>query len=424
MSHAPSKKSTWLSVLTIGVLLALWQLSFCSSVTAQTKASNSAEEVEKTYSQAILLMSENQFIDAKNLLLQVIQRQPQHAGAWLDLAIVQCELGNKAEANRMFDQLSQKFSPPPVIMEIIALQRGKRCEEPAPVYQFSIGLERGYDSNVNQGTSNPEYRLHFGNDYIEVGTLPQFMPKSDHFSTLNMIANANDTSSGISGFTQINLRRNDHYGKTNTSSLAIGAEKSWRFADWNSQLAGFASTLLLDDHLYQKQLALQWQIGPNRRFFNKLQFGVTTGVNFLKYPTLFRYDSTITELRLRTWYEASDWAIYTSFGAALDEASAVRQGGDRHAILGSVSLRKKIFNALESELSWSRQRWNSQLPYSPGTIDLVRLQDTESVRWSLLKPIDLHQVLKLELRFLNNRENISYLHYKNKSINIASVWQY
>ena len=101
-----------------------------TNVQAQTQSqakSQPMNSVETMYLGALHLISENRFDEAKNALIQVLEIEPKHAGAWLDLAIVQCELGNKEEAERLFDSLITRFSPPTAIVDVIDKQKAHGC---------------------------------------------------------------------------------------------------------------------------------------------------------------------------------------------------------------------------------------------------------------------------------------------------------
>lgn len=79
------------------------------------------------YLDAIQSISKGQRQDASRTLRYMVQQEPEHAGAWLDLAILQCKLGYAQEAERLFAEIEVRFRPPPGIREIIARQRAQGC---------------------------------------------------------------------------------------------------------------------------------------------------------------------------------------------------------------------------------------------------------------------------------------------------------
>ena len=89
----------------------------------------------------------------------MVQQEPEHAGAWLDLAILQCKLGYAQEAERLFAEIEARFQPPPGIREIIARLRAQGCAGWQPVKRLSLMVGRGISDNVNQGASTPNFTI-------------------------------------------------------------------------------------------------------------------------------------------------------------------------------------------------------------------------------------------------------------------------
>lgn len=381
------------------------------------------EGSETMYLKALQLIAEHRFDDAKTMLIKVIENEPKHAGAWLDLAIVQCELGNKNEADRLFDLLAQRFNPPPTILEIIAKQKSQHCADSKFTKQFAFNIERGYDSNVNQGASNANFTLGNGTSQIELTLLPEFLPKSDKFSSISFSANANQPTNGIGAFSYFNLRQYDNYSNFNTALVAAGLEKTWKADKWTTNLSLGSSFLLLNDHFYQKQTGLHASIAPLKLLPKNIQIGFIGGVTTISYPTLTNYDSNTFEIKTQLLYANEQMQLQGTSGYVLDKPKLARPGGERQGSFASVTLKNKISSSLETELSWGRQLWNSQFSYSPGLINEKRRQDTELVKFALILPLSNNQNVRIELRSLNNRENISILQYKNKSILVGWNWQ-
>ncbi len=104
-------------------------------------------------------ISEGREKDADDALSRMIEQEPQHAGAWLDLAIIQCELGHAAEAERLFKIIETRFAPPPGIEAVIAAHRLNGCKGWQAHNKVSVLLGRGFDTNVNQGASKPVFQF-------------------------------------------------------------------------------------------------------------------------------------------------------------------------------------------------------------------------------------------------------------------------
>ena len=399
--------------------LALWVgAGACLAGPAQASDAN-----ESMYLEALRFITENRPEEAKTMLMTLIEKEPQHAGAWLDLAIVQCALENREEANRLFRVMIERFAPPPPILEIIAIQQAQGCFVHAPEKHVSVLFERGFDSNVNQGPSNGNFSLDSGSTHLDLQLLPEFLPKADNFSAVSMNGARALTSSGMTGFAQLRVRHNDTLSALNTIVVAAGIDRPWRLHDWGGRATGMLSLLTLGAHLYQKQGVIQVRVIPPLVLPNNMQFSVTGGLSKVQYPTLFNYDAKTWELRSLLSYHAARFDAQGGAAYLSDRADGARQGGNRQGWAGNATIRGKVFRDYEAELGWSRQRWQSESAYSPGLVDQARHQDTQAAKAALIWPIRKMQTIALEFRAIANRENISILQYNSKSIQLSWQWQ-
>lgn len=392
----------------------------CLSSHAFTQEAQSTDEM---YAEAIKLLSEQQYLGAQNLLIKVIERVPHHAGAWLDLAIVQCELGNKEEADHLFNLLALRFSPPTAILDVIKKQKIENCSAAKKKNQYSISFERGYDSNINQGTSNSTYLLGSGATQIELQLLPEYLPKNDQFNMVSLSTSIQHPASNVAGFLQLNVRKYDQYSIFNTASASAGINKTWANENWATQLSLSGAYLLLDNKLYQKQASAYLVLTPTIKSQKTFKYNLSAGINSINYPTLLNFGSTIFELRSQVFADFDQFQTFTSFAAMYDQANLERPGGNRTGYFASVAFRKKITSKIDSELSWNRQIWRSSTSYSPGLIDDIRKQDNEGIKIALSYMINRNQSITLELGKFNNKENISFLQYNNKSIHLNWNWK-
>lgn len=375
------------------------------------------------YLDALRAISEYRHEEAKAILMQLIEREPQHAGAWLDLAIIHCELENKEEAERLFRIMIERFSPPQPILEVIAKQQAQGCAGHVREKYASVLIERGYESNVNQGPSNPNFSLDSGSTRVELQLLPEYLPKADSFTALSMNGARGLNSNGTSGFVQFRLRHYDALSAFNTVAVAAGIDRPWWIYGWGVRTTGMVSLLTLGDQLYQKQGIIQLRLTPSLALPNNMRLSVIGGLTKVQYPTLSNYDASTWELRSLLSYDSDVFHAQGSVGYLSDRAIAARPGGHRHGFIGNASIRRQLFRQYEAELKWSRQIWQNESAYSPGLIDLTRRQDIQVLRATLIWPVRNLQTMRLEFRATNNRENISILEYDSKSIQLSWQWQ-
>jgi hypothetical protein len=83
---------------------------------------------------------------------------------------------------------------------------------------------------------------------------------------------------------------------------------------------------------------------------------------------------------------------------------------------------KQISDRWASEMSAGHQYWRSDQAYSPGLIDVLRHQTTDSARIALLYNLRPHQTVLLEWRETRNRENISLFQYDSRAFQLSWRW--
>ncbi|WP_228535843.1 tetratricopeptide repeat protein [Noviherbaspirillum malthae] len=374
------------------------------------------------YLDALKSLSEGRHTDASEALIRMIEREPQHAGAWLDLAIIQCELGRGAEAEKLFEVIESRFSPPPVIREVIAAQRAKGCKSWQPQSRKSFVVGRGTDSNVNQGASNPNFIIGTGTTQVELQLLPEHLPQSDQYTMLTGDYLRELTPNGTLGFLQARVMHNDSLARYNTASLIVGAEHPWRFGDWGMRGTGLVAMHALGGKLYQSQQQVQLRASPPLNLPRGLEFSVAGGLSRIEYLTLDNYDSTISDLRGLLTYRHGETQMQANIGYLNDHGMSARPGGDRAGWFTSFYGRTRLSSLVLGEFSWTRQTWLSESPYSL-LIDRVRNQKTQVMRGALIFPVTENQSIQLEVRKVKNDENISVFQYGSRQIQVSWQWR-
>jgi len=375
------------------------------------------------YLDAMRSITEGRQNDASEALNRMIEQEPQHAGAWLDLAIIQCELGHAAEAERLFQTIEKRFSPPPAIMEVIAHMRARGCAAWHPRHNLTLTLGRGMDSNANQGASNPNFSIGPAGSQVELQLLPEFLPRSDHYTVASAEYVRDLTTNGTLGFAQFRLAQNDTLSSFNTSTLAAGLEQPWRIGNWGVRGTGSFALLGLGGQLYQRQALLQARITPPLQLPQRTQFNVLTGVTHADYVTLSDFNSNTWELRGLLSYRTQSGLVEASVGYLNDRAASSRPGGDRNGWFTGLYGRTQLGGDVIGELGWIRQTWKGSSAYSPGLIDQIRYQDTQILRGALVIPVAPHHSLNVELRQVRNNENISIFEYTSRQLQVSWQWQ-
>lgn len=393
-------------------------LAACAQAHSQTALAQ-----QDLYLDAMKSISEGRQKDAEDTLTRMVEQEPQHAGAWLDLAIIQCELGHAVEAERLFHIIESRFSPPPGILEVIASHRATGCKGWQPHNKWSVLLGRGFDSNVNQGASSPFFSIGSGASLTVLNLLPQYLPEHDQYTLLSTEYIRDLGPDGTIAYAQLQARENDTLTQYNTVSALAGLDRPWRIGDWGLRTAGTVGFLSLGDQLYQREVQLQARIFPPLGLPAHFQFNVLTGLSYVQYTTLENFNSATDEVSAQLGYLDSNTQGQLNVGLLFDHGDAAHLGGDRKGWLASALIHTRINEHVSAEFGWTLQNWDSQSPYSPGLIDQIRRQDTQVVRAGVIIPINPSESVHIEWRQVHNDENISLFQYKGQLLQVSMQWQ-
>jgi hypothetical protein len=380
-------------------------------------------QVQDLYEKALQSIAEGRKTDASETLMEVIEQEPLHAGAYLEVALIQCSLGRSDEAERLFAIVETRFDPPTGILELIAEARESGCTTWNASTSSSVSLGRGVDQNVNQGASNPIYIVATNGGEIELPLLPDFLPKKDQFSFYSADYMREITANGTLGFVQLQGRRNDRLDEYDSSSVHFGVEVPHRFGRWTSRTSATAGLVSLGGHYYQRQLQLQVRVAPPLPLPAHTRFDMTGSATRTEYLRLTNFDSNLFEARGHLSYRKEDFDVSASLGYQNDLALAQRPGGDRIGYALNLLARTKMGKVLDAELGFTRQRWQSADAYSPGLIDQARDQTTDVLRAALIYPMNKHHSLHLEARAIRNKESIAFFEYDNRQLQLSWQWQ-
>jgi hypothetical protein len=400
------------------LITTLLATALAASVHAQ-EAERQSEQAS-LYQQALEGLAEGRRTDASRALERLIEREPTHAGAWLDLALIQCSLGNGKEAERMFAVIETRFQPSREILELIAETREAGCLPWKPNSVLTLSVGRGIDQNVNQGASTSALVLEGG--AIVLPLLPEFLPRHDNYSVAGIDYLRDLTPNGSLGFVQFQARHNDRIHDYDSTSVVAGITTPWRFGRWALHGTASVGAVTLGGKDYQHQAQLQARVVPPLPLPGSMQFSVLGGATRTQYMTLTNFDSTTLELRGLFTYRKDSWFGSASLGYQDDRAGSARPGAKRDGWYGNLLLRRPLAGSVNGELGYTIQSWQSTTPYSPGLIDIVRHQTTQVLRANLSWTFSKNQSLQLEGRAVRNRENISIFQYNNRLLQLS--WQY
>jgi hypothetical protein len=381
-------------------------------------ASEVASEVESTYLQAVRLMTQSRFAEARVAFERVLELEPQYAGAWLDLASTHCELGNAAEAERLFHEVEVRFAPSPGILGIIAAQRSKGCLPWKPKSQRSFTVTRAADSNINQGASNPI----FVSGGLEYNLSGEYLPKRDRYTQLAFDYSLELNRQGAMALLQLRARQHDNASEQDTQAVLAGAERVDQFGDWAMRSLVTGSVVTLGGQQYQRQGQLQSWIAPPIPVPEHTNLLLSAAIGHNEYANRTKFDANTAEAGVLVSYRGPRHQAAFSSGWLSDRGEAGRLGGNRHGWYASAQLQPRWFSEVGTEFGWTRQDWRGETVYSPGLIDAVRVQSTRQFRAALNWIVAPQHNVLLEWRHVQNKENVSLFQYNSQSLQLSWRW--
>lgn len=375
------------------------------------------------YQEAMELMADGRYDAARRVLERLVDTEPEHAGAWLDIAMLHCSMGNAREAAALFDSIEARFSPPPGIQEVIAQRRALGCKDAPPPVFARMRLGRGVDSNVNQGARSPNFSVGTSSGLINLVLAPEFAPRSDQFTALSGDFAKVLTPSGALGFVQLQARQYDTLSKYDLNGLLLGVDQAWKLDGWRLRGTGAVGLVTLGGAVYQRQTQLQLYAAPPLAPGTGWEGGLAGGWTQVSYPALSGFDSQLWESRGVLTYRTDRLFVQASAGYAFDRATGQRPGNDRSGVIASLTGRLTWAGNVQGELSWNLQNWRGSEPYSPGLIDQRREQTTRQLKAAVTLPISAGHALHAEFRDVRNHENISIFDYAGHVLQLSWQWQ-
>jgi tetratricopeptide (TPR) repeat protein len=384
-------------------------------------APETPSQQEALYRAALGALADGHPEQAARLLEQIVAREPRFAGAWLDLAISQCELGNAAEAERLFAGLERRFALPPGIGEAIAHYRGTGCGKKVARQDsvWMVAATRGHDTNVNQGASDPRFTIGTGSNQTQYELDASFLPKADNYGQAAGSYMRPLGDSGTSVIAQLYSRWYDREHAQDTASALGALEHTWKFADWRVRGTAALGVVSLDRVLYQRQRQMQAQVTPPFTLPASVDLSLTANLNRVNYPSRPAYDGTTLEVGGLLTYRGPHSLTQATLTRLHDDSADARPGGDRNGWFGSVQWYGELDNTTLFEAGLTHQNWRGDAAYSPGLIDTRRLQNTTVLRAAAQWRLQPHVSLVLELRDTFNHENISLFQYNSRALQLS-----
>lgn len=375
---------------------------------------------ETEYDDVIKAISDGRHLDARKILAVLAVKEPEHAGTWLDLAILQCNLGDCREAEALFDAIEARFDPPPAIRELIEEQRRHGCSAPKRRGKVGVQLGLGYDTNVNQCTHNPYLRLDSVPFMLVLA--PEHSPQSNVLWQLQSDAQVSLNNNGTQGFAHFVTRKYNTLQRYDLNALSVGAEAPRQFGAWKARTSGAVGLLRLGEKNYQNNIIVQVEIVPPLRLPGHGEESLLAAALWPDYPEMLTFNSLQSELQGQLHHRRDTHSMQLSAGLLTDNTDKSCPDSNRSGWSTSLIGRCQLWGQAVGEVHWSNVRRESSEALSPGLINQPREQNLRQLRLKLTFPARDRQALIAEHRQTTNAEDISIFGYRSEQFSLTWQW--
>ncbi len=352
-------------------------------------------------------------IEAVRRLWRIVESEPDHAGAWLDLGLIYCDSGMALAAGRIFDHVERRFSPGEAILQLIGLVRSRGCRPPPPPpppFRLLVGLRAGHDSNPNFGLAADSLTLRINGVPTPVALNAASRPQPSAWSAINLLAEGSPAPgwrlhalAGLADYRRggehdqrrFLLAASHAAGPAYTSAWLSG---TWLGGDAYQGVAGFRHRRQLGEGRWEADLILQRLHHPGRNVLDGWTLEPRLGYR-LELP--------------------GEGLLVLAAGPHLDRPDAAdRPGGRRLGAALQLDLVQPLPGGWRLDAFARAQRLADADAYSPLFGDAHRSQRLGLLSLNLGRPVGKAARCGLQYQALDSRDPIPVFTYRQ---HIASV---
>ena len=329
---------------------------------------------ELLYQEALAAVATGERTRALSMLETLVSRQPRHAGAWLDLALLFCDLGDAAKSREILDRIGAEFDPSPVIRDLIALQRRRDCKATAATATgplWSAGFQIGHDSNVNRGARSNRVVLESSAGPVVAQLADDALPKADNFgeSWAEALWRRESRSLRFS----LLAREYEQIKSFNTQALLLTGEQAWASdpADGTIRLQ-WAHVRLGGSAFLNALTASAGATG--RGAWHGVRPTVEVALARNHFPAAPAFDAWVGSVRPGVTQNAPGYSWRANLIATADLAEGSRPGSDRYGIGVEVIGTWQPAPGIQISGSGLVQQTRNQAPYFPPLLNTHRRQ--------------------------------------------------
>lgn len=366
------------------------------------------------YALGVLALELGRYSLAQLALERVVLVSPNHAGAWLDLAIVSFKLGEIDNAQQIINHLEENFNPPAALKDQLSqVKQQLNIQKLVQHWHTGMTVSYGYEQNPNGGLTDGRFFLTpEGGTSIPVEVNANLRPKADHVRQLR--ANTYRT------FTH-------EQGVQSTLSTAVLLKSYVQQTDFNLVdviLAWDYRRPVLHDDLWTINLNPNFRTialgGDILGYFATLSAGMTKKHQDCEWGS--RLDIERRYYTKAGYFNATVPWVGTTFGCArsnmmfgagvrygIDMAEGARPGGNTQKLETNLYWRGLLSNRVSLGFAGylaayrDSKGYSALLDYNNERI-IRRFSQRAELAWQL--PKNPHWTLKVELEHLRDSSNI------------------
>ncbi|MDR3742670.1 MAG: tetratricopeptide repeat protein [Terracidiphilus sp.] len=379
--------------------------------------------------QAQAAISEGHRKRALVLLNELAQRDPRQAGALLDIAILYCELGERAQSLRTLAHLEAQYEVPPAIGKLILYYRANTCTSVELRPQLAVSVGAGVTSNANFGPSDPIVTFAPGAPLNSLTLAPESLPHRDQY--IESAIQGEYPIPAVPGLELIGGLSDRHYRSLHNfdqRAVTIGITDRTSFMHGEVDNQFTTNVLWLGTHIYQRDLA--WHGGfwlPAAAWQPLLmRGGLDLTVVDSAYPGNSLYDAMYFAVRAAFQVHVGKrTSMQFFFGPAWDWPHDGRPGGMQRGYSAWLSLDYDMDRHGQLEAILQQRTLNDATAYDP--VFFGSLNQRQTIRVAALRytcPVTAGWSLYAQMSAQRVSSSISLFAYTVYSGSLGLSWKY
>lgn len=382
---------------------------------------HAADIDELFYQEALAAVATGERERALAMLETLVRRQPQHAGALLDLALLYCDLGDAVKSQEMLARIEAEFDPSPVIRNLINLQRGRACKAAATGPAWSLGFQVGHDSNVNRGASSNRVVLESGAGPVVAQLADDALAKHDRFSEgwAEAYWRRDSRSLRFSALT----RQYEKFTAYDTQALSLAGEQTWAGSQAEGVLRLQWASAWLGGSAFLDALTASAGV-TGRGSLHGVHPAADLALARNRFPAAPAFDSHVWSLRPGLVKNAPAYSWRANMIATADMADGSRPGGDRYGIGAEVLGTWRLAPGIQVSGSGLAQQIRNKEPYFPPLLNTYRRQLLWLGRLELAVEVghDIHWLTTWTGQ--KSKDNLTFLDYSTNVLQSGFMIKY